>query len=222
MILYNCSEGTKQQQTILNKLIKSRKRLIMTTLTMIKNNYIQGLKDFASVSIERKNYVSLYKQEVDDKILLSNGHIIFEIDKDIFNGIVPTLPVKYQRFYSDFKKIDLKKFMYDVEGDFAKGKVTSLVVNQINTFNTKTLQKRVCSMVNNEDGKQYTSYCYIDDVYVNIVRRFCTTNDMIYSKDGKCVIFNNKATNCRALIMCLATPSFKIKEEISQELGLEL
>jgi hypothetical protein len=77
-------------------------------------------------------------------------------------------------------------------------------------------------MVNNEDGKQYTSYCYIDDVYVNIVRRFCTTNEMIYSKDSKCVIFNNKAYNCRALIMCLATPSFKIKEEISQELGLEL
>jgi hypothetical protein len=194
----------------------------MTTLTMIKNNYTQGLKDFANVSIAKKNYVSLYKQEVDDKILLANGHIIVEIDKDIFNGIVPTLPVKYQRFYNDFKEVDLKKFMYDVAGDFAKGKVTSLVVSQPNTFNTKTLQKRVCSIVENEDGKQYTSYCYIDDVYFNIVKRFCTINNMIYSKDSKCVIFDNKAYNCRALIMCLATPSFKIKEEISQELGLEL
>jgi hypothetical protein len=194
----------------------------MTTFTMIKNNYIQGLKDFASVSIAKKNYVSLYKQELDNTILLANGHIIVEIDKDIFNGIVPTLPVKYQRFYSDFKEIDLKKFMYDVAGDFAKGKVTSLVVSQPNTFNTKTLQKRVCSIVENEDGKQYTSYCYIDDVYFNIVKRFCTINNMIYSKDSKCVIFDNKAYNCRALIMCLATPSFKIKEEISQELGLEL
>jgi hypothetical protein len=194
----------------------------MTTFTMIKNNYIQGLKDFASVSIAKKNYVSLYKQELDNTILLANGHIIFEIDKHVFNGIVPTLPVKYQRFYSDFKETDLKKFMYNVAGDFAKGKVTSLVVNQINTFNTKTLQKRVCSMVNNEDGKTYTSYCYIDDIYVNIVKHFCTINDMIYSIDSKCVIFNNKAYNCRALIMCIATPSFKIKEEISQELGLEL
>jgi hypothetical protein len=194
----------------------------MTTLTMIKNNYTQGLKDFASVSIERKNYVSLYKQEVDDKILLSNGHIIIEILKDIFNGIVPTLPIKYQRFYNDFKEIDLKKIMYNVEGSFAKGKVTSLIVSKSNTFNTKTLQKRVCSMVNNEDGKTYTSYCYIDDIYFNIVRRFCTTNDMIFSKDSKCVIFDNKAYNCRALIMCIYTPSFKIKEEIGQELGIEI
>jgi hypothetical protein len=194
----------------------------MTTFTMIKNNYTQGLKDFANVCIAKKNDVSLYKQEVDNTILLSNGHIIIEIDKDIFNGIVPTLPIKYQRFYSDFKEIDLKKFMYDVAGSFAKGKVTSLVVNQINTFNTKTLQKRVCSIVENEDGKQYTSYCYIDNVYVNIVRRFCTTNEMIYSKDSKCVIFDNKAYNCKALIMCIYTPSFKIKEEIGQELGIEL
>lgn len=192
----------------------------MTTFTMIKKNYTQGLKDFANVS--RKNNVSLYKQETENTVLLSNGHIIIEIDKHVFNSIISTLPVKYQRFYDDFKETDLKKFMYDVEGSFVKGKVTSLVMSQPNTFNIKTLYKRVCSMSNNEDGNTYTSYCYIDDVYFNIVKHFSAINDMIFSKDSKCVIFNNKVTNCKALIMCIFTPSFKIKEEIAQELGVEL
>lgn len=194
----------------------------MTTLTMIKKNYIQGLKDFANVSIAKKNSVSLYKQELDNTILLSNSHIIIEIDKYVFNSIVSTLPDKYQRFYNNFKEIDLKKFMYDVKGSFAKGKVTSLVISQSNTFNTNTLYKRVCSMSNNENGNTYTSYCYIDDVYFNIVKHFNATNDMIFSKDNKCVIFNDKATNCRSLIMCIFTPSFQIKAEIAQELCVEL
>ena len=195
----------------------------MTTFTMIKKNYAQGLKDFANVSIEKKNYVSLYKQETENTVLFSNSHIIIEMDKHVFNSIVPTLPDKYQRFYNDFKEIDLKKFMYDIiAGSFARGKVTSLVMSQPNAFNTKTLCKRVCSMSNNEDGNTYTSYCYIDDVYFNIVKHFSATNDMIFSKDSKCIIFNNKATNCRALIMCIFTPSLQIKNEIAHELGVEL
>ena len=98
----------------------------MTTLTMIKKNYTQGLKDFANVSIERKNYVVLYKQELENTILISNGHIIIEVDKYIFNNIVSTLPAKYQRFYGGLKELELKKILYYTEGAF-KGKVTSLI-----------------------------------------------------------------------------------------------
>lgn len=194
----------------------------MTTLTMIKKNYTQGLKDFANISIARKDRVNLYKQELENTILFANGHIILEVDKYIFNNIVATLPAKYQNFYGNFKEIELKKFLYDVEGSFAKGKVTSLIMNKPNTFGTEGLLRRVCSISNNEEGIKYTSYCYIDDIYFNIVKHFSTTDNMIYSKDKKCVIFDNNVTNCRALIMCIYTPSFKIKNEIAQELGIEL
>ena len=194
----------------------------MTTFTSIKKNYEQGLKDFANITIEKKNTTRFIRQDTDNTILLSNGHVIVEIDKYIFNNIVSTLPDKYQRFYSNFEVFDIKKFMYDVAGDFCKGKVTSLIMNQSNMFNIKTIHKRVCSMLNNEDGKQYTSYCYIDDVYFDIVKHFSATNNMIFSKNSKCVIFDDKATNCRALIMCIYTPSHQIKEDIEKEMGIEL
>lgn len=191
----------------------------MTTLTMIKKNYAQGLKDFANVSIAQKNYVSLYKQELENTVLLSNSHIIIEVNKYVFNNIISTLPAKYQNFYNDFKEFKLKKILYDIdEGSFTKGKVTALIMNTINTFSTDSLRKRVCNISNNDDGK----YCYINDIYFNIVKHFSATDNMICSKDKKCIIFKDKATNCRALIMCIYTPSFEIKNEIAQELGIEL